>query len=367
MKKKLMLVATIVLASTISNATTPKIHVGVVFSSDFNPSIPYRVSLVSEWEDDANDVFRDSGMPGRFVFTPRYFPNMNYVAANKTTQQAVSWMHAQNAIVGSDFRTYRDAGAFPDYQGADIMIMITPAFSDTNCALAGLKANSTDYMPPRNISAAYSEDKAFIAMEDDQDNCPSTKLVAHELGHVLYAEHEDVKDNNGDINRPASSNHGVKIFSQGENTESIMASGTNTDGLTFKFSGSEPDITSFYSDVKDFITNSSWEKVSKYRGPRPGPTSCTNPIFLGCHSQGCGDWLMSFSAQDAATYQIESRRSGGPWIPRTNTEDPFYAPHLGEIPQQWRIRGANSLGQVGDSCVFWTSGQCGSQGGGNPF
>ena len=267
------LAALIALAFTIA---TPRIlfaqniDVAVLFSSDTSFSNFEKVQKTAEFQLLANAASAD--VPGNlsFSFVP-LITSVSYNASNKPDEDAVVWMldQADNPVSPLSLaRKMLVAG------GTDLVLMITDTWTTTDSCGVALEA-------PRTIGFHRSETHAFAAVATGLGGvCDRTEIsIAHELGHLLYAEHEisGGTDDNGDTILPAIDNHGIRTGG----LRSIMYSDINASESTPFFSGTIAGLSSSTANNGRFFSLDSAGTVAAYR-PRATAQACTIDIFETC-------------------------------------------------------------------------------------
>jgi hypothetical protein len=118
--------------------------------------------------------------------------------------------------------------------------------------------------------------------------------AAHEIGHVLFAEHEviflngeavDEVGGNGDVNLPTKENH-PKI--SGSNRTIMFSGGPSASGKFYSKQGKKfpggANAYGTYSKVANYMANTSYDYVAHYRRPAPPPACNLIVDFNGCHA-----------------------------------------------------------------------------------
>ena len=235
-------------------------------------------------------------------------------------------------------------------------------------------ANDCGGVPPEMINAftvsQLNEGLAFAVIERNcfNEQFNNQVVASHEVGHLLAIEHVD-GDQAENLPALADANHAYEnIFN---NATAVASPGDCFPNCTWHnfFSDKDKDFSSTPldeagnasdSNAVDVVSGLSWNVVASYRPLQspPSTASCNYPYFLGCHQPGCAAWMLTFSANNATSYRIESRNLDvGPWIEEAVTSGPNYVAHRSRLPVRWRIQGVNSAGG-GDWCYFWTTGEC---------
>ncbi|MEO1034940.1 MAG: hypothetical protein AAFX44_05190 [Pseudomonadota bacterium] len=297
-------------------------------------------------------TFIDLEGPKKPDGTPEYAPS-----------KVTKWLHDENADVLSLLRQSRD------FILADLVLMVVPQL-DGACGVAGY-AERAEEGPPRRIDVYNSEQFAFAAVE--YGACDHRDTVPHEIGHLLYAEHEKdefpvlgspgaTTDSNRDKLAPAINNHGHT-----QNTlRSIMYSAWSSTKSRTLWSGAAGvfDSDTTFANNQEFLAGEAFATVSQYRGPPPG--SCDPQIVLQmCQgSLVLGQFTAKLPGHNVLSARYEIRRGfSGPF--EEIYEGPLICPSTTMLPGEHTVRAiletVNGLSQ----CELHVAlGECDSGGGG---
>lgn len=163
----------------------------------------------------------------------------------------------------------------------DLVILVAETFNDSACGRATPLPNS--------ISQNNRNSAQYAAIQIDGCDSPLGRVISHELGHLLYAEHQvavDVQGNvlidgdeygNHSVFSPATANHGYienRILTTG--ARSLMANPSSQAETFDRFTDGTAPYDSDFEDVVDvmgfgFPFIGSWDAVSRYRDPPPPP------------------------------------------------------------------------------------------------
>lgn len=210
-----------------------------------------------------------------------------YNSFGRSADQHISWMRGSGSQLLESVRGLND-----------VIIMVAEFIQGNDCGIAS---------PLRDKISAENRNVAQYAVVGLQ-GCdePPGNVLAHELGHLLYLEHELQRDSNnfilldGDwpafpsgstsVNKPAKKNHGWWEGPRADNGQrSIMASVTD-DQFTFRrFTNGESPYDGTYENTTDvlgigFPFIGSWDAVSRYRQPAPQACNITYE-FVGCNGR----------------------------------------------------------------------------------
>jgi len=335
-----------ILTPSVASSQQTTIDVALVFASDTSLSSGEKTDWFVNtyaWLDSAFAEFPYT------IEVTAHFSALSISTKTKTAQNVLKAMQSDSAV-----SAIRSAGI----DGADLVLMIASHASDGVCGRAGV-ARPFGKMPPLNVSGVESEHAAFAVVFVEESGCGSmARIIPHEIGHLLYAEHQESEDNNNNRDKPSQINHGIRVGT----TRSIMYSPVNSETVP-KWSGSSGLSGNWENNVLWLAKSHLISTVSNYRPLAIPSTASCAWFFQACHQPGCALWSFAFAAPHASEYRIERRTWSGDWALYATTSNSVYWPHLGQNGLYWRIRGENSLGS-GDWCFFYTTGQCGGNGGG---
>lgn len=322
-RKVLAILATISLAPAASAQTN--VDVMLVFSDDIGLSTFQKTIVAQRYQDVLSEVYEDQ-LDGDETVTvwPLLVPEMSYAAGDRDNAEALQWMVDQNADSLSALRSGREALGNP---GADVVLMVVPKTTDDDCGAA----------PPIPLLAGtfHSESNAFaiVYLEDVNPTCPEEIVVPHEVGHLLYAEHDT--DTNSDDVAPDPDNHATTSTSTGQ--KSLMWDGVHPFGTEF-LSGLFPANTvPGWADNVEFMSSRSFAIVSGYRAPPP--EDC-GPNFTVSFNQCDGDYANMQLTATLPGYEVTNAKyqvkfgSGGSWgtifegiltCPSQSSLGPFFA------------------------------------------
>lgn len=325
----------------------------IVFSNDTGLSSTQKLRVAQRYQLALGAVYGDFLQSGQLDGneTVEVWPlltDMSVSGASRTAEQLVDWMVDKNANITSTLRIAREALGNP---GADLVLMVVPDTADTRstCGLA------TEV--PRVASKSNSESAAFaiVVLEQNDPECFEEIVVPHEIGHLLYAEHED--DLNGDDLLPSYKNHAT-VNSSGS-TRSLMWSvidtetGRNSSWLSGYFSW----LTSAFADNVDWMSKDSFLVVSQYRAPPP----VTNAFNCRVEYSGCANdieqWLVTYTTNYAMSevFMERSNNNGITWWPET-TGGLVCIPQLVSARSLFRFFGITVSGALTDYCVITVNG-----------
>jgi hypothetical protein len=169
-------------------------------------------------------------------------------------------------------------------------------------------------MPPLAVSIDERDNAAYAAVFIREPDCVRWDIIIpHEVGHLLYAEHQKSSDNNGDINKPSRINHGI---SSGSNT-SIMYRPTSSASIQ-EWSGSTG-MAGNYENNKTWLNDSSMiNTVAAYRPLQPPTAKACPPKIMYC-SGNTGVYAITPSINEPYTItRIEMFTRNTPqqsWLP----------------------------------------------------
>ncbi len=252
------------------------IDILLTFSDDTNMSLTEKTQLAVEVQAKIGLVYgldiAGLTLPSQLLNdqTVRVRPllaDLSYEAADGSSGDALAWMKDENnKIPTSPLRLARDGllGA----PGADIVIMVVPSTTSPDCGAA--------FPIPLFATELHRENNAFavVVAEDLEPDCDDDLSFPHEVGHVLYAEHEvvldqggSVTDTNGSIVAPDHRNHAIQ--SNQTSLKSLMWDGLEIDGSNTEWlSGHLGQMTGDDSNNVAFFSEISFDIVSNYRKPQ---------------------------------------------------------------------------------------------------
>lgn len=191
--------------------------------------------------------------------------------------------------------------------------------------------------------------------------------AAHEIGHVLFAEHEVVFENgvaigevtsNNDVNLPHKENHPAV---NGSNRTMMYSIGPSFGGRFYSKQGAKflngQNAYGTYSKVANYMASTSYDYVAHYRIPSPPSVACGS-YFLGC-PVGCGHspYMLSWSSPTATSYQVQHKLFGS-WNSYYTGSGLSTLASTGTVfSEEFRVRGVNAAGP-GGWCTIWIQVQC---------
>jgi hypothetical protein len=319
----------------------------IVFSADSGLSSFEKTVVAARYQVALTAVYANQLEGGQTIEVwPLISPNMSYTAANKSAVNAIQWMISQNGNVTSPLRIARELLGNP---GADLVLMVVPDTTSPVCGYA------TDV--PLVASSSRSESAAFaiVVLEDNDPDCLEEITVPHEIGHLLYAEHET--DVNGDDLLPSYSNHATQ--SSMSSLVSLMWGGFLDSNNTEFLSGFLASMTSAWADNVEFMTSTSFDVVSRYRAPPPTVFCYSPPLFLGC-PPGCmsSPYLMQWGGQNASSFVVQKLGFTGwsNWYSGTNTSS--FASTGTIFDEYFKVKAINASGASSDWCHMTLYVQC---------
>lgn len=192
---------------------------------------------------------------------------------------------------------------------ADLVLLVllrTNEAASTTCGAApGISTHVPNYVTDlasgKHAWQAQWKHGAFVTLL--HDGCtfiPFDIQAAHEIGHLLYAEHEVVYDtdgnavgevkSNGDPDLPFKKNHPAVdypnrtiMFSQGPRLTSVFYSKFGKE-----FSDGEPAYGS-YEDVASVFGNTTYNYVAHYKEPEPLQSCNIRIEFYGCSNNSASN------------------------------------------------------------------------------
>lgn len=312
-----LLLSLLALLTLCSHAlATEEIVVLVVFSDDVTADRTTRLNYADQFENVANFALIRSELDVQFRFVART-DTLGFLASGKDPKTVNTWLFDENRKVDpvSRLRSWRDGAS------ADLVLLLVWDWASTDCGSAALNASRrpTTQQPPRVISTDERENYAFASVRiGGGDECNLNKTVPHELGHLLYAEHDlPGGDNNDDVLLPAYINHGFRQYDPEieDYTTSIMfRSNTSSPGYTGLFSGTNPSVTSETAAVTDFWRQNAPDVVARYRPlpASPGEPGCRHvgtpafedPVKVNCPAPGRVNYRISWDATNAVFFDL---------------------------------------------------------------
>lgn len=287
MKKTSFLIALIFLSSLNASAATLKIQFlfddflhGSAYFTPVTREV-FAESIASELE----QLLDDSGLDSNFAWTVDHTPVVwDAGPGTDTPQKAVGFL-----------KTDPQMSAVRGDADVQIMFVAMPLPYANICGFASDGSNNGAI--PDSIAVSNRDMHAYAVITISPLCEPGYgSSTAHELGHLLYAEHQVNADGDeegtppkNDIPKPY--NHGYKQLgpvplNPGDPTpvyDTIMVSPINIQNVPLFFS----DNLSSESDVVRLIDDDSWGVVSLYREPPPPdctlvvqPQSCDSAPFV---------------------------------------------------------------------------------------
>lgn len=294
--------------SPVAQAST--VEVLLVFSADSGLNSSSKSALRSAYRLALKDVYDNQLGPGDSINLSYTVASMGYVSAGNTTLDGLNWMWAQNRIPSSALRNARDGS---QNGGADLVLMVVPDSSDSMCGRAGKNPLNDDWVP-HTVSTNNKDIFAFAVIVNNQNCGPYfTVVVPHEVGHLLYAEHEigsSTTDSNGNRGLPDIRNHGTRKNSSQHSLMVAQVSAAMFPTLT----GVSPFTdSSGLRDNRAFIMQRSFSVVSRYRQPAPG--NC-NIEFSLSYCQGdtaVGQLTATLGGYSVSLADYDTSLNGGVW------------------------------------------------------
>lgn len=245
------------------------IDVVFVFNVQASAQVPNKQFWVNQQIGDVNAFLALSGRPNlRFNawVDPQVF---SYSTSNKHTSTVINWMQLSSTLAARR-------------GSADLLVLV-----GTNLANACGAAS-----PIRTTISHLNADLAQYAVIDVLGDCtnPSGLLLGHELGHLLYLEHQVALNSNGSVNLngddpaqpnnnrsvniPAKKNHGyVENYNDPNSLRSLMANPISTVNIIPEFTDGSGVFDPVYENQVDVLgygitgAGGSWDAVSRYRNP----------------------------------------------------------------------------------------------------
>lgn len=267
--RKLLLFLAVISISPLSSAAT-NIDIMIVFSDDSGLSTSEKTALAGRYQMVLSNVYGGATVATQLdgdqtvTVWPLLFPEMSYTASDKSDTQALQWMKDQNAKelpLPSPLRVARDALGNP---GADLILMVVPETTSNTCGAVG--PGEVPLVPGTNRSELDAF--AVVHLESVDPDCAEDIVVPHEVGHMLYSEHDT--DTNGDDLLPAFYNHATQASDS--TLKSLMWDGINST-VTSLLSGFLPNMTTSWADNVEFMSTTTFEIVAAYRSPPPPPAA----------------------------------------------------------------------------------------------
>lgn len=351
MRKSILCAAYALLAATSTlypaHAET-NIDVLLVFSDDVALSTFEKTVVAARYQNVLGAVYGIPGVPffGQLdggLRTVEVWPlltSVSYVATGKSNADALQWMVDENAKllpIPSLLRASRELFGNP---GADVIIMVVPSTTDNDCGGA--------QFVPKLAGTFRSETNAFAItyLQDVNPTCIEEVVVPHELGHVLYAEHET--DTNNDLVSPSPDNHATTDTFSG--TKSLMWDGLNAFSSTFLSGYFSTNTVPGWADNVEYFSDDSFDIVSTYRSvPVTQAFNCPTE-YTGCWSN-TEQWLVSWgSAFSMSHVFLERSNNGGTtWWPET-VGGVVCVPQLVSNTSLFRFSGITIWGAATDYC-----------------
>lgn len=339
----LVLLALLCVLSPASARGDNNINVAVVFSSDANLSVSEKFALTAAIQVEMSLVLSNSQMTNRTVTFVPMVTDLSYNATQKKSHEANLWLKDENADIGS---TTYFARNFLTSGGADLILMVVDHWTSSSCGTTAQSEffDSSNPLPPLSISLAESEEFAFAAYAiNSPPQCRREITIPHEVGHLLYAEHESIGnvDNNNDINLPSFDNHGITL---GNGANSIMRGDTDTQ-TSQSYSG-VAGLTGPWAHVNTFIVNKSWNTVSKYRAPPATPSVAW--FFIGCWAGKAPQVEVSWwpgSGGGLVDDFVVQQYAYGSWQPWYDGYPGCINTTVSQQGTQFRVKAVNTVGE----------------------
>lgn len=234
--------------------------------------------------------------------------------------------------------------------GADLMLMFASTSLSGDCGFAGVPKLGQVF-PPLGPSISERDHAAFAVIFVDQPGCgPLDRIVPHEIGHLMYAEHQVAADNNGNISKPSNINHGISSGSQ----RSIMYDPVKSQTVPL-WSGS-PGLAGNRENNKLWLANPAViNAVSNYRSV---PSVGCGSYFIGC-PVNCGHspYMLSWSSPTATSYKVQHKLFGSWKSYYTGSGLSTLASTGTVFSEEFRVQGVNAVGP-GNWCTIWIQVQC---------
>lgn len=297
------------------------IDVAVVYSNDHGLSASQKVA----WAVDVKQHLDDAYSNFNYVFDVWVSSaDLPIATGNQSAPATLAWMQGNPGLQSIRNNTGPKGGA-------DLVLMIGGSTQSSACGRAGVARPPFGTEPPLFVSLEERDHSAFAAIFVQKSGCARWDIIIpHEIGHLMYAEHERDSDNNNVLDKPSSINHGIEVAG----VRTIMYGGANSASLQI-WSGSTG-FSDIYEDNETWLADSAMvNTVAAYRNPAPTAQSCP-PVVSTC----TGNSVMHvFTPYINEPYQmtnirLETRQNPSQsWIPRY--EGPFTCPTFGASSSFW--------------------------------
>ena len=279
----------------------------LLYAKDVGLSSSEKLAVAGEITTSLAAVYGTTGLAGQLdgnekvIVWPVVAPEMNVNTHNKSNSSILSWMKTQNLIPASPLSVARENFG---NGGADVVMMVTKRTSGPSCGAA--------YSPPTLAGVFNSETHAFaiVTPEELDSECLDEIVAPHELGHVLYAEHQVALDSKPST--PAPDNHGTK--SNTSNLKSLMWDAIGSNNTSF-LSGRSPNFTTASADNVDWMSRKSFDVVSSYR-PKQQTEQCEIEV-TACINGGPHDYdqliTPKLTGHTVVNQKLYKGVSGGGW------------------------------------------------------
>jgi hypothetical protein len=303
-----------------------KIDILLVFADDLGLSSTQKQSRALTYQTVLSDVYENQLNGSETVVVhPFTSQNISYNGTGKTLQDAITWMKDQNAIQQSLLRTTRDSIISG---GADVILMVVPNTPGTSCG--------ESFTPPTLAGTFRSESHAFSAIIDEQSDsdCFDNIVIPHEIGHLLYAEHQ--VDLNGDDVAPDPRNHATENASSGQKSlmwDVIVQSGGVVYGSHW-LSGYFSSMTSSSANNVDYMSEDSFDIVSGYREPPPTLAYCEVKLVT-CNGSTAMFAITPYinESYPITNVHMDTKKGAQLWSPQY--DGPFTCPTHGDFSSFW--------------------------------
>lgn len=343
----------------ISNARAGTvIDVLFVFNSQASASISNKQVWVDEQISRVNTFLVASGRPTLRFHATVDTQALSYSTSGKSTHTVINWMQSSSALAGR--------------RGSNDLVVLVGTNMSNACGAASALRDSI---------SSLNRDLAQYAVIDASAGCPNPpgRVLGHELGHLLYLEHQVHYDSIGQllidgddyptkpsnsysVYSPVAKNHAyIEDDDVSNSPRSLMASPLHATATFDEFTDGGGDYDPDFEDQTAVMgvgipLNGSWDAVSRYRDPPPS-VAC-GAYFLGC-PVGCGHspYILTWSSPTATSYQVQHKLFGS-WNSYYSGSGLSTLASTGTVfSEQFRVRGINSGGS-GNWCTIWIQVQC---------
>lgn len=326
MKRIIAVVAIILLGTSTASAqlSIQDVRILMIVSQQAHNSLGTN-SIFADIQDTVGEAFEDAGLYApEFVLYPSN-PSLNDGLLTKNAALGIAFLPA--------YITARNDAV------ADLILIVLKNHDLVSgtavCGASYQMAAETidlisDLTTGEHAINAESRHVAFVTLS--QLNClfSSFELNAtHEIGHLLYAEHEIIYDNGVAVGEFESNNNVLKPFKQnhpavsGSSRTIMYSTGPSFDGEFFSKQGATFDDSNLYADgdyedVAKIMFDTSNQYVAHYRIPAPPSTAAMLIIPMGCWAgkipQYDVSWAPGSSGGSPDSYEIQ-RMTNGSWAP----------------------------------------------------